>query len=39
MRMADLPSLEVSDEVFYLDDNPTSGAWLSDAKCKLSLTK
>ena len=20
--MADLPSLEVSDEVFYLDDNP-----------------
>ena len=35
MRMADLPSPEVSDEVFYLDDNPTSGAWLSDGEMQV----
>ena len=35
MQMADLPPLEVSDEAFYLDDNPTGGAWLSDGEMQV----
>jgi hypothetical protein len=39
MQMANLPPLEVSDEVSYLDDNPRSAAWLSDGEKKVVADK
>jgi len=38
MQMANLPPLEVSDEAFYLDDNPGSAVWLGVGRgsCRLN---